>query len=156
LAAIPLVAQGRLRKTQFDTPVQGTTSHGTFTGRLTVQGFRLKGSGQVAATGRLIGTLKDSRFPSAQHIDQSSTRLPLTVGAGGSCSKLVLVYPETDIPVENIRTHTRRQTVTVRASGSNKKIEANVICGIQGLAAAAPTANAPLVHLLSALFDLQR
>jgi hypothetical protein len=155
LALLPLGAQGRARKTQFDTPVQGTTSHGTFKGRLTVQGFRLKGS-QVVATGELVGTLRDSRFPSAQHIDQSSTRLPVIADGGGSCSKLVLVYPETDIPVQDIRTHTRRQTVTVRASGANRKIEANVICGIQGLVAAAPSANAPLVHLLNALFELQR
>lgn len=157
LAAAPASAR-RAKPTVVPNPlsrvaIRGTTTQGRFHGRFGVDSFTVAG-GRLVASGALLGTLEDRRFPGPQPIlvqDWELAAAPLSVGA--DCAQLDIAFAarntrflslSTTIParVVHIRTDPRRSSRLLR----------EVVCTVNSeLASAGGSATDTLLHALDAL-----
>src|SRR3954467_3548720 len=101
LLAVPAGASAQSAGSRFPTVLlSGKTAQGRFQGRFDVRRFRVRGTG-VAVFGRLSGTLRDRRYPTAQRIrnatfsfDVAAARVP----GATTCARLAIVFAARTAP----------------------------------------------------------
>ena len=134
----------------------GTTDRGRFVGRLDVARFTLH-ENELVVVGRLVGRLRDRRYPGPQPVDQRG-RFRATVAAvpGKDCAQLVLALAGRLSRVFGLRTTFAAQTYTLRPRRGGPPAVPDLLCATsQTLSAQPPQPGQPfppvVLHLLNAL-----
>jgi hypothetical protein len=128
------------------------TAGGRFQGSFAIRRFRVRGPG-LAVFGRLNGTLRDRRYPTAQRVrnrafsfDVAAARVPRS----SSCARLAIVFAARTAPLVGLAATFAPRTLILRPRRGTGPSTGELLCG----ASAAVAANAPpqvTVHLLNAL-----
>jgi hypothetical protein len=141
-AATATAADAPLPKGFAAVPARGATAQGRFTGKFYVDRFAARGT-DLVARGRLIGKLKDRRYPSTQDVEVGfTTVVALTPPpAGAACSRLTLGIAGKTARLFGLRTALAPQTVAVRPHGPDAAGMKEVLCATTELLAAQPPAN---------------
>jgi hypothetical protein len=153
LAALPGGAVAQSGGARFPTVfLSAKTTQGRFQGRFEVRRFRVRPPG-LAVFGRLTGTLRDRRYPTAQRLRNSAFSFPIAlarVTASRSCARLAIVFAPRTAPLVGLAATFGPRTLVLRPRRGTGPSTGELLCG----ASAAVAANAPpsvTVHLLNAL-----
>lgn len=136
-AATATAAEAPLPKGFAAVPARGATQQGRFTGRFYVDRFAARGT-ELVARGRLIGQLKDRRYPSTQDVEVGYTTVVARPVAGATCSRLTLSFAGKTARLFGLRTALAPQNVAVRPHGPNAAGMKEVLCATSELLAAQP------------------
>jgi hypothetical protein len=149
----PASASAQAGGTSFPTVfLTAKTSSGQFKGVFEVRRFRVRGPG-LAVFGRLRGTLRDRRYPTAQRLRNTTFSFDVTAGrANGatSCARLAIAFAGRTAPLVGLAATFAPRTVVLRPRRGTGPSTGELLCGVTAAAAA----NAPPVvtaHLLNAL-----
>jgi hypothetical protein len=153
LAAAPSAPAAQVPSTSFPViPVRAKTGGGGFKGTLALYSFRVRRQGLVAV-GRLTGTLKDRRYPSAQPIDMKGFAVPLSVAPVANahdCARLSVRFGAAAVTVFGLRAHFPSATLVLRPHAGSPAPYHELLCGTSG-AVAAQAPQSAVVHLLNAI-----
>jgi hypothetical protein len=153
LLVAPAGASAQSAGSRFPTVLlSAKTSGGRFQGSFVIRRFRVRGPA-IAAFGRLNGTLRDRRYPTAQRV--RNTAFSFTVAAARvpgttSCARLAIVFAARTAPLVGLAATFAARTLVLRPRRGTGPSTGELLCG----ASAAAAANAPpqvTVHLLNAL-----
>jgi hypothetical protein len=160
LAAAP--AAGAATPRFPDIPMLATTKGGAFDGRLAIERFVVRGSA-LRAQGRLIGTLKDRRYPGPQPLDREfGLRLTVTpVATPAQCARVGLTFASRTLRIVGLRATLPGRLLVIKPRGERAAAMREVLCAASAIAATpvpppppgqppAPP-SATFVHLLNAL-----
>src|SRR3954447_9802252 len=127
------------------------TSGGGFKGSFAIRRFRVRGPG-LAVFGRLNGTLRDRRYPTAQRVRNTAFSFDVAAAPvpGTTCQRLGIIFAARTAPVVGLAATFGARTLVLRPRRGTGPSTGELLCG----ALAAVAANAPpqvTVHLLNAL-----
>lgn len=153
LAAAPAGASAQAGGASFPTVfVSAKTAGGQFRGAFHIRRFRVRGPG-LAVSGRLSGTLRDSRYPSVQRVRNRPFSFDVAAGrpAGAtSCARVAIFFAGRTAPVVGLPATFAPRTLVLRPRRGTGRSTGELLCGTStALAANAPPAVT--VHLLNAL-----
>ena len=146
-------------------PLKAPTRGGGFAGQLDVDAFVVRGT-RLRALGRLVGTLKDRRYPGAQAIDQEfGLTLAVTpVATPGDCARVGLTFATRNLRLLGLRTSIAGRLLVIKPRGEQAAAMREVLCAASAIAPVPAPAPAPgqppappappspaFVHLLNAL-----
>lgn len=153
LLAVPAGASAQAGGSRFPTVLlTAKTAQGRFQGQFDVRRFRVRGPG-LAVFGRLNGTLRDRRYPSAQRIRNvafSFDVAPARVPGARTCARVAIVFAARVAPVAGLPATFAQRVLVLRPRRGTGPSIGEVLCA----ASSAVAANAPpsvTVHLLNAL-----
>jgi hypothetical protein len=153
LLAAPSAASAQAGGSRFPTVLlSAKTAQGRFQGQFEVRRFRVRGQG-LAVFGRLSGTLRDRRYPSAQRLRNrafSFDAAAARVRGARTCARLAIVFAARTAPVAGLAATFDQRVLVLRPRRGTGASTGEVLCA----ASAAVAANAPpsvTVHLLNAL-----
>src|SRR4051812_31246143 len=151
--AVPAGASARAGGSRFP-PVllSAKPPGGRFQGSFVIRRFRVRGAG-LAAFGRLNGTLRDRRYPTAQRVRNRT--FSFDVAAAGvpgatTCARLAIVFAPRTAPLVGLAATFGPRTVVLRPRSGTAPSTGELLCA----ASTAVAVNAPpqvTVHLLNAL-----
>jgi hypothetical protein len=153
LAAAPAGAGAQAGGSAFPTVfLSAQTAAGRFQGAFQIRRFRVRGSG-LAVFGRLSGTLRDRRYPSAQRVRRVPFSFDVAAGrpAGATaCARVAITLAGRTAPVIGLAATFAPRTLVLRPRRGTGPSTGELLCGTSSaLAANAPPAVT--VHLLNAL-----
>jgi hypothetical protein len=151
--AVPAGASAQTGGSRFATVLlSAKTTGGRFQGSFVIRRFRVRGTG-VAAFGRLNGTLRDRRYPSAQRVRNRAFSFPVAaarVPGARTCARVGIVFAARTAPIVGLAAAFAPRTLVLRPRRGTGPSTAELLCA----ASSAVAANAPpqvTVHLLNAL-----
>jgi hypothetical protein len=153
VAAAPTAASAQSGGASFPTVfVTAKTARGQFQGAFEIRRFRVRGPG-LAVFGRLSGTLRDSRYPSAQRVRRRPFSFDVTAGrppGARTCARVAIAFAGRTAPVFGLAATFAPRTLVLRPRRGTGPSTGALLCGTSSaLAANAPPAVT--VHLLNAL-----
>jgi len=111
-------------------PVTGTAVDRTFVGQFALQSFRLV-NGQLAAVGRLTGTLTNTVTGATQTVNQLVT-IPVTAAAG-TCQILHLELGPLDLNLLGLMVHLDKVVLDITAQSGPGNLLGNLLCSVAHL-----------------------
>jgi hypothetical protein len=151
--AAPATASAQSGGSRFPTvTLSAKTSGGRFQGRFEIRRFRVRGPG-LAAFGRLNGTLRDRRYPTAQRVRNRAFSFGVAaarVPGATTCARLAIVFAGRTAPLVGLAASFAPRTLVLRPRRGTGPSTGELLCS----ASTAVAANAPpqvTVHLLNAL-----
>jgi hypothetical protein len=153
LAALPAGAGAQAGGSHFPTVIlSAKTTQGRFQGRFVIRRFRVRAPG-LAVFGRLSGTVRDRRYPSAQRVRNRTFSFQIGVApvpTSRSCERLAINFAPRTAPLVGLAATFGPRTLVLRPRRGTGPSTGELLCG----ASAAAAVNAPptiMVHLLNAL-----
>jgi hypothetical protein len=152
VAVAPAGAGARGPGSRFPTVfLSAATAAGRFQGAFDVRRFRVRGPG-LAVFGRLSGTLRDRRYPSAQRVRRVPFSFDVTAArpTGAACARVAITLVGRTAPVVGLAATFPPRTLLLRPRRGTGPSTGELLCGTSSALAV----NAPpgvTVHLLNAL-----
>jgi hypothetical protein len=153
LAAAPAGASAQAGGATFPTVfLSAKTAQGQFRGAFAIRRFRVRGPG-LAVFGRLSGSLRDRRYPSAQRVRNRPFSFDVSAGRPSratSCARVAIAFAGRTAPVFGLAATFAPRILLLRPRRGTGPSTGELLCGTStALAANAPPAVT--VHLLNAL-----